>query len=198
MKMLSQRHRALTLAFLLGLGVAGCDEIANLAGSPPPAAPARPLAPTTLRFQAGDRIKLVVMGEDKISGEYEIDSSGEISVPVAGALHAAGLTKADLEAAIARKLRDDQYLLKPMVTADIAAFRPFYVLGEVEKPGEYPYHSGLNILSAVAVAGGDTYRANQSHALVQRAGEPSFHEYPLSPDVPIYPGDLIKIPERFF
>jgi polysaccharide export outer membrane protein len=175
----NRRPAGVALAMLACLAAAGCDEVSSLVG-PPSAAKTPAPGPTALHFHVGDKIKLVVIGEDKITGDYEVDSSGDISV------------------AIARKLREGQYLLNPMVTADIAAFRPFYVLGEVEKPGEYPYHSGLNILSAVAVAGGDTYRANGSRALIQRAGEANFREYPLSPEVPIYPGDLIKVPERYF
>ena len=85
-----------------------------------------------------------------------------------------------------------------MVTASVTSFRPFYVLGEVEKPGEYPYHTGLNLMSANAVAGGETYRASTSTAMVQRAGDNAFREVPLSPSVAIYPGDLIKLPERYF
>ncbi len=193
----SSRLARLAAVVFACLSAAGCDEVSNFV-APPGAANIPVPPPMATRFHAGDKIKLVVIGEDKITGEYEVDSSGDISVPVAGTLRAAGLGKRELEAAVASKLREGQYLLNPMVTADIAAFRPFYVLGEVEKPGEYPYHSGLNILSAVAVAGGDTYRANASRALIQRAGETSFREYPLSPEVPVYPGDLIKIPERYF
>ena len=189
------------LALILCLGMSGCDDVSNLVQTPVRAPDARPVhvaAAGPLRFHAGDKLRVTVIGEDKVSGEYEIDASGDVSIPAAGTLHVAGLTKGEVESRIAAKLRDQQYLLNAMVTVDVSSFRPFYVLGEVSKPGEYPYHSGLNILSAVAVAGGDTYRANQYHALVQRAGEDGFKEYPLSPDVPIYPGDLIKIPERSF
>lgn len=189
------------LALILCLSAAGCDDVTNLVQAPAHAPAPRPshvAANGPVRLHPGDKVRVTVIGEEKISGEFEIDTAGDISIPAAGTLHVAGLTKAEVEARIVGKLKGQQYLLNPMVTVDVSSFRPFYVLGEVAKPGEYPYHSGLNILSAVAVAGGDTYRANQSHALVQRAGEDGFHEYPLSPDVPIYPGDLIKIPERYF
>ncbi len=191
----------LSLAFALAaaLALAGCDDtIGILSGDAAPVAAPHPAAATALRVQSGDKIKVTVIGDDKVSGEFEVDDSGDVSIPAVGALHAVGRTKSELETKIAGRLREQQYLLNPMVTVDIAAFRPFYVLGEVEKPGEYPYHAGLNILSAVAVAGGDTYRASRSYALVQRAGASSFEKYPLAPNVPIYPGDLIKIPERYF
>jgi polysaccharide export outer membrane protein len=177
------------------LGLSACDDTTALVAS---STPASAQVATALRLHVGDKIKIVVIGDDKISGEYDIDQTGDISIPAAGALHAAGRTRGDLETEIARRLVDRQFLRSPMVTVSVSSFRPFYVLGEVEKPGEYPYHTGLNILSAIAVAGGETYRANQSHALIQRAGETGFHSFPLSPDVPVNPGDLIKLPERYF
>ena len=184
------------LVFLLALG--GCDDMTALVSKP--AVERVPDVATThpLRLQIGDKVKVVVIGDDKLSGEYQIDGRGMISAPAAGPIAAAGLSTESLGAALQRRLRDRQYLLNPIVNVTISEFRPFYVLGEVEKPGEYPYHTGLNVLSAIAVAGGDTYRASRSTALVQRAGETAFHEVPLSPEVPIYPGDLIKLPERYF
>ena len=181
------------LALLLAAPLGGCDDTSALVSAPAPAP-----EPGTLRLHVGDRIKLVVIGDDKISGEYEIDQSGQIAIPAAGTLRAAGRGPSELEGDVARRLVERQFLKSPIVTVSVAAFRPFYVLGEVEKPGEYPYHTGLNILSAIAVAGGNTYRANTSQALIQRAGETGFRAYPLSPDVPVNPGDLIKLPERYF
>jgi len=84
------------------------------------------------------------------------------------------------------------------VTVAISNFRPFYVLGEVQKPGEYQYRSGLNVLSAIAVAGGATYRANNNTVLIQRAGTTDLAEYPQSPTVQVMPGDVVRVPERFF
>ncbi len=86
----------------------------------------------------------------------------------------------------------------PKVTVDVTSFRPFYILGEVGKPGEYPFKSGLSVMSAIALAGGPTYRASRSYVLIQHPGENDFKEYPFSPNVPIAPGDLIRMPERFF
>ena len=149
------------------------------------------------RLQAGDKIRVTVFGEDKLTGEYEIDPGGSVSLPLAGTVRAAGLTKTEMEQELTRKFRTE-YLRSPKVTVDIATFRPFYVLGEVEKPGEYPYKSGLNVLSAIAVAGGNTYRASKSNVMIQRAGEQGLREYPLSPTIPVMPGDLIRVPERYF
>src|SRR3954451_10460229 len=191
MRFLSRPDSALVLL----LALSGCDNMTALA---PRSASIEPSAAHSLRLQVGDKVKVVVIGDDKLSGDYQIDGRGTISVPAAGPLNAVGMTAESLGASLRRRLQEQQYLLNPIVNVTISEFRPFYVLGEVEKPGEYPYHTGLNVLSPIAVAGGDTYRASRSTALVQRAGENAFREVPLSPDVPIYPGDLIKLPERYF
>jgi protein involved in polysaccharide export with SLBB domain len=199
MSTLTRRIAAAAALAAVCAPLAACDSIASLTDSRP-AAPAPTIARTTptIRLQPGDKVRVVVFDEDRISGEYEVDSSGAISLPLAGTVPASGLTKPELEASITRKLREKQLLNNPMVTVDISTLRPFYVLGEVEKPGEYPYHLGLNVMSAVAMAGGNTFRASKGHVQIQRAGETSFKEVPFTPDVPIFPGDLINIPERYF
>lgn len=151
-----------------------------------------------VRLQAGDKLRITVFGEDKLTGEYEVDPGGSVSLPLAGTVQAAGLTKSELEQLLAKKFASEKYLRSAKVTVDISTFRPFYVLGEVEKPGEYPYKSGLNVVSAIAVAGGNTYRSSQSRVLIQRAGDQGFREYPMSPTILVYPGDLIRVPERYF
>ena len=110
---------------------------------------------------------------------------------------AAGLSKPELERVLAAKFRGE-YLRDPKVTVDVSAFRPFYILGEVQKPGEYPYKGGLNVLSGIALAGGSTYRASRSSVMIQHTGENGFREYPLSPTIPLLPGDLVRVPERYF
>jgi protein involved in polysaccharide export with SLBB domain len=149
------------------------------------------------KLQPGDKIRVTVFGEDKLSGEYELDQSGQISLPLAGTVQALGLTQSELEQALANKFRS-QYLKNPKVTVTIATLRPFYVMGEVTKPGEYPYKSGLNVLTAIALAGGPTYRAHRNAVQIQRLGETSMREYPISASVPILPGDVIRVPERYF
>jgi len=185
---------ATAVAFLL----AGCD-VAPLGpgvdGSQPLVGPG---AAGGIRLQPGDKLKVTVYGEEKLSGEYEIDPAGAVSLPLAGTLQAAGLTKPELERILTKKFSSARYINNPKVTVDIANFRPFFVLGEVEKPGQYPYISGLNVMSAIAVAGGNTYRASGSKVLIQRSGEEGLREYPLSSTIPVYPGDLVRVPERYF
>ena len=152
---------------------------------------------TALQLAPGDKIRVTVYGEDKLSGEYQIDNAGSLSLPLAGTMQAAGLTKPQLEQELTRQLKS-QYLRNPKVTVDVVSFRPFYVLGEVAKPGEYQFRSGLNVLSAIAIAGGATYRANGSKVLIQRSGSAEITEYPQSPTVLVMPGDVVRLPERFF
>ncbi len=120
-----------------------------------------------------------------------------MSLPLAGTVKAAGLTQPELERELAQKFRT-QYLKNPKVTISILEFKPFYILGEIEKPGAYPYTSGLNVLSAIAIAGGTTYRASKSSILIQHPGEAGLREYPLNASIPILPGDIIRIPQRYF
>ena len=149
------------------------------------------------RVQVGDRIKVTVYGEDNLNGVYDVDPAGTVSLPLAGTIRAAGLSKRDLEREITRRYRSD-FLQDPKVTVDITTLRPFYVMGEAEKPGEYPYRSGLTVMSAIATAGGATYRASRSHVLIQHAGQSAWVEYPLVPEIPVAPGDIIRLPERYF
>ncbi len=149
------------------------------------------------RLQAGEKIRVTVYGEASLSGDYQIDPSGFVSLPLAGTVKAVGLTQAELERALAKKFRSE-YLRNPKVTVSIVEFRPFYIVGEIQKPGAYPYTSGLNILSAIAVAGGTTYRASTSTVEIQHAGESEMREYSLAALVPVLPGDIIRIPQRYF
>lgn len=149
------------------------------------------------KLQPGDKIRITVYGEDKLSGDYQLDQSGQISLPLAGTITAQGLTQNELEQALTKKFRSE-YLKDPKVTVTIATLQPYYIMGEVEKPGQYPYQSGLNVLTALAIAGGPTYRANRNSVEIQRHGETAMHDYPISTTVPILPGDVIRVPERYF
>jgi protein involved in polysaccharide export with SLBB domain len=149
------------------------------------------------KLQPGDKIRITVYGENNLSGDYQLDQSGQISLPLAGTVSAQGLTQTELEQALAKKLRSE-YLKNPKVTVTIATLQPFYMMGEVVKPGQYPYQSGLNVLTALAIAGGPTYRANRSTVQIQRRGQNSMQDYPISTSVPILPGDVIRVPQRYF
>lgn len=144
-----------------------------------------------------DRVRVKVYGEPDITGEYEIDGSGAVSIPLAGHVKAGGLTTRQLERAIAAALSKG-IVRDPRVNVEIALYRPYYILGEVKKSGEYPYKSGLTVLDAVASAGGYTYRANESKVVLRRAGSTVEETYSLNAPVLVFPGDNIRIPERYF
>ena len=146
---------------------------------------------------SADKIRITVFGEPSLTGEYFVSSSGKVSLPLAGEVQAAGLTLRDFHDHVVKSLQDG-YLKDPKVSLEVLTFRPFYILGEVTKPGQYPYTSGLTVFNAVATAGGFTYRANTRKVLIKRASEPAEHEVPLSAETTISPGDTIRIPERFF
>jgi polysaccharide biosynthesis/export protein len=181
-------------ALVVALLISGCTASSLSEAEQQSLAAAATAAP---RLQAGDKIRVNVFGEEKLSGDYEIDQSGQISLPLAGTVEALGLTQAELEQALAKKFRSE-YLRNPKVTVTVATLRPFYMMGEVEKPGEYQYRSGLNVLTALAIAGGPTYRASRNTVQIQRRGETSMRNYPISSSVPILPGDVIRVPERYF
>jgi protein involved in polysaccharide export with SLBB domain len=144
-----------------------------------------------------DRVRLKVYGEPDITGEYEVDSNGFVSIPLAGHVKAAGLTTQQLEKGIAASLAKG-IVRDPRVNVEIALYRPFYILGEVKKSGEYPYRVGLTVMDAVATAGGFTYRANEGKVYLRRSGSPVEEIYPLDAPVLIFPGDNVRVPERYF
>ena len=148
-----------------------------------------------LRLEAGDKIHVTVYGEKDLTGDYQVNTGGYVALPLAGSVKAAGLSPPELERALEVRFKS---LRNPKVTVEVLTFRPFFVLGEVQKPGEYPYRAGLNVLSAIAIAGGATYRASTREVLVQRAGTSTLQKFPQSPTVAIMPGDLVRVPETIF
>ena len=187
----------------LALFMTACDTTPNPSGQGPssgdPSFSGLPaIAPSSeIRLEAGDKVRVTVFGEDKLSGDYQVNTAGYVALPLAGSVKVSGLTGPELERALEQRFKGP-YLRNPRVTVEVLTFRPFYVLGEVSKPGEYPFRTGLNVLSAIAIAGGGTYRANTSKVMIQRSGSNEIREYPQSPNVRVMPGDLIRVPERYF
>jgi polysaccharide export outer membrane protein len=190
-------QRSIRLAFLFVLSVSGA--IASLSSNA--FAQAQPVsqAPTAASYVLGpnDRVRLKVYGEPDIAGEYEIDSNGQVSIPLAGHIGAAGLTTKQLERSIASALAKG-IVRDPRVNVEIALYRPYYILGEVKKGGEYPYRLGLTVMDAVASAGGFTYRANENKVFLRRSGAGVEEVYALDAPILVFPGDNIRIPERYF
>ena len=186
--------RALTPALLAGclIGVTGCAMEPS-----PPMADVQDV-PTLDRayvLGGGDKLRIVVFNEAELSREYEIDGAGKVSMLLVGQVQAAGLSPREFSTQLAEKLKT--YLRNPKVSVDVLSYRPFYVLGEVNKAGEYPYRSGMNVFSAIAAAGGHGYRANTHVVYIQR-GDDEERGYETTTRVPIFPGDVIRVPERYF
>ena len=172
-------------------------------------APSQPAAPEPAAAAAGngadyeyrlgsaDKVRITVFGEEDLTGEFLVSGAGRISMPLIGEVPALGLTTAELQAAIAAKL-EDGYMKMPKVSAEVLNYRPFYILGEVKKPGEYPYTTKLTVLKAVATAEGFTYRANTKRVFIKRAEAETEKEFPLTQETVVEPGDTIRIGERFF
>jgi len=194
---MTARYLKLAIAVLAGLQLAGCFTDYG-----PIEVQTRPVslsgAGVATHLRAGDRIKINVYGEDALTGDYDISPSGYVTMPLIGAIRAAGRTQAELGRDIANKYRSGGLLQDPKVTVAVVQFRPFYVLGEAASPGEYPFRSGLTVHAAVAMAGGFTYRASKSFVLIRHAEDEVWKEYPLTEPVVIAPGDLIRVPERYF
>ena len=144
-----------------------------------------------------DKLRLIVFGEDNLSGEFVVSGTGSVSLPLIGGVKAQGLTIKQFEESITAKYKNG-YLNDPKVSVEVLNYRPFFITGEVKNGGEYPYKNGLTVQDAVAVAGGYTYRANTDKVHIRRAGQNQEIEVQLNQRIPIVPGDNIKIPERYF
>ncbi|MGE5538996.1 MAG: polysaccharide biosynthesis/export family protein [Gemmatimonas sp.] len=177
---------ALSLALLFVL--AGCAQQKNL---PPLEAAADP---AEYRLGAGDRIAVTVFGEDMITGEYDVDNNGAVNLPLVGAVDAKSKTPRQFERDLRGALIKGGIVNNAQVSVNVTKYRPFFVLGEVQKPGAYPYYAGATVLNAVAMAGGYTYRAATNSITVTRNdNERSAKEQSL-----LQPGDIVTVPLRWF
>ncbi|MET3473492.1 polysaccharide export outer membrane protein [Novosphingobium sp. 1529] len=146
---------------------------------------------------AGDKVRVTVFNEPNLSGEFAVGSDGTISLPLVGDLVAQGKTTKLVADEFAAKLADG-YILKPSVAMEVSVYRPFFILGEVEKPGQYPYANGMTALNAIATAGGYTPRAKRTVVFIRKFGEAAETEYELTSSLRILPGDTIRLGERYF
>jgi polysaccharide export outer membrane protein len=148
---------------------------------------------------SGDQIRVIVFGEPDLSGEkFFVSGEGKVSLPLIGEVSAIGLTATQLQDKIAAAFLDGGYLKNPRVNVEILTFRPFYILGEVGKPGEYPFSNGMTVERAVATASGYTYRADHKKIFIKHANDEKEVAVPLTSQVMIQPGDTVRVPERYF
>lgn len=150
------------------------------------------------RLGTNDKIRLLVFGEEDLSDVYTIAPNGMLSIPLIGQVPARDKTIHELQTTIEQRLADG-YLVNPSISLEIAAFRPFYILGEVTNPGSYPYENDMTILKAVALAGGFTYRADRDTIKIVQSNADGTKTYTEHPSQTRFaPGDIILVEERFF
>lgn len=186
--------RVLAAAGAIALGLAAISTIARAQDQldPTPAAFAQPAEPDDYRLGSGDQLRVIVYGEDDLGGTFNVDGNGFVSFPLIGPMKVAGLETGDVEKEMTARLGDG-YLINPRVNVQVLQYRPFYVLGEVNKPGSYPYTSNMTALNAITDAGGYTQKAMQSTVYVRRNGETKEEELPADPSTKIYPGDVVRV-----
>lgn len=188
---LLSKSPVLRLLLLLPIAiVTGCQ--ATL----PNAAPATPghetFRPYTLG--PGDKIRITVYDHENLSGNFTVDDTGRLSLPLIGGIDVKGMSLPDLEKTISQRLLANE-ILNPKVSAGLLELRPFCVLGEVRNPGCFSYIHGLTASRAVALAGGYTYRAVKDKFVITRGDG---HKVNGDDDTPVYSGDLVEVAERFF
>jgi protein involved in polysaccharide export with SLBB domain len=145
-----------------------------------------------------DKVHVDVFGQQDLSGDFAVDGRGFVQFPLIGQVRAAGLSVRDFEDEIAKALRAGDYLKDPHISAEVINFRPFSIIGQVAKPGQYPTADNMSVLDAVALAGGFTFRADESEVYIQHNGQAAEAEYPATTATKVQPGDVIRVGQRFF
>jgi polysaccharide export outer membrane protein len=176
------------LPFLVA-ALAACSQVPLEPQPPPP--------PAAYRLAPGDRVRITTFGEERFSGEFTVDQQGRIQFPLLGDVPAAGLRADEFRTALTQALAG-KVLRNPSVAVDLTGVRPVYILGEVNRPGEFPYAEGLSVYALVAKAGGFTLGANQQRVAIRHLGADSERAYRLTPTTPVSPGDTVRIEERLF
>lgn len=150
------------------------------------------------RLGPGDRVSIKVFGQADVSGEFELDGQGQVAMPLVGQVQAANKTIPQFREAVV-KILDEKFLVDPKVSIEVTNYRPFYVLGQVNNSGSYPYRNGLNMRMAIALAGGYTRRASEEPLIVVRRDEEgNLTRYWAAQDTPVLPGDTIEVRRRIF
>ena len=149
------------------------------------------------RLGPGDKLQIDVFNQEDLTGQYTLDGSGRFSMHLIGQVDARNLTAAELESRLVDRLRPD-YLVNPRISVQVLSYRPFYIIGEVTRPSSYAYVDGMTYLTAIAIAGGYTYRAKKDVVFVIRVDDPAREEVRLDVNDRVHPGDIIRVDERMF
>jgi len=178
-----------TLAFGAGASVLGACATAPGAGD-------GTWTPVEYRLGPADQIRITVFNEPGLTGPFVVGAQGTIAYPLVGDVRAAGLTVPEFADSLREALQ--QYIRAPNVSVEVTNYRPFFILGEVTRPGSYPYVVDLTVMNAVATAGGFTYRANRGRVFIRHANTGEERPYDLTATTPVMPGDTVRIGERIF
>ncbi len=173
----------------------------QLAGCGTPADGMKPIADTPIhdyRLGPGDQLRIITFGEEQLTGEFRVNATGDIALPLVGTVHAAGLTASQVERATAEALRNAKLFRNPSVTVEVINYRPIFILGEVTRPGQYPYQPGMTVVTTVAIAGGFTYRAVDDVFSIVRTVDGRTEEGRAARQTPVQPGDVVTVYERRF
>ena len=150
------------------------------------------------RLGAGDRIRVVVLSDTEFSADYEVNATGSISARMIGNVDVTGKTLADLEQILRDMYTSGGYLKSPRLGIELVSTRPFFVIGEVSRSGNFPYISCLRVIQAIAIAGGFTRRASKTRLTIRRFFSSFAEEEYVTEDTLVEPGDVIRVPERWF
>jgi polysaccharide biosynthesis/export protein len=187
------RSGAVLLAVLLAAApIAACTSM-----GPTPQRLGQTGVDRVFRLGTGDRLKVTVFGEEELSADVDVDAAGSVTLPLVGVVAAKGQTLEQFTASLGTRLADG-FLKNPKIGVQVINYRPIYVQGEVRQGGEFAYKLGLKVADAVALAGGYSYRADQTYVQLRREGDTQQRAVLLEGDVVVLPGDNLLIPERFF
>jgi polysaccharide export outer membrane protein len=181
-----------SMAYGQAYGMATAPTAVAYAAAPMPAA-----SDAAYRLDAGDRLRVVVYGQEGLTNTYAIDAGGSITMPLIGSVPARGRTPAGLASAITGKLRGG-YIRDPSVAVEIEAYRPFFILGEVAAPGQYPYVPNMSVESAVAIAGGFSPRARRDRVTLTHTDSSGSIRVVAPLGTSLSPGDTVLVGERWF
>lgn len=191
------------LAALLSVGACGDNDttpvVADASVSALSLAPTRGGERSVADYRLGpnDRTRIIVYGQPTLTGEFVLDGNGMLAFPLIGNVDARGMTPSELQRTIAAKL-DKDWVNNPSVSVEVSSRRPFYVVGEVQKPGSYPYVTDMSVLNAIATAGGQTYRANMGNFYIKRKQDGRVVRVVATQESQLQPGDTVVVRERYF
>ena len=173
------------------------NQTAPSQAAPGVSADAAPSSAQDYKLGVGDRVRITVFNEPPLSGEFAVSANGTLSLPLIGDINVMDKTVPDVVVVVRTQLADG-YLKDPKVSAEVTVYRPFFVLGEVKAPGQYPYAIGLTVLNAIATAQGFTPRSDRHTVYIRRSGSPDEQPYRLSPELKVFPGDTLRLGGRYF